>query len=800
MLAIPLSSGGSAAAAAGANDSCGYASSTFTESTVMRWAQVNGQGSGAQIVGFANDEKGLLMGVNGATPVSAGTPNGTNSVHASNVSGGDPALKDPSNRPFYPALYVSDITGNPAATTGQFDFQNGGSPVNLKGGKPFIDDAFGAWSTATITNGNYQVTPPPQQNHWTLGTGSDQPVGTTFAAMGDEGYGTEVRWNASELTDGAGNALAPGHTYRVQVLTHDGDQNKSGGDAGEFCVTLKIPGPPPLSTQSSPSPSGTVGDTITDKATLTGNPTPTGSVTFRLYNDASCTNLLFSDTESLSGGVATSAGYKSTSPGTYYWVDTYSGDSNWSAAGPFPGAPGSSACSTDAAEQTLIKPLTTSMTTSATRSVLLGGSITDVATLPGAAGKPTPTGSVTFKAYSDSSCTNLVYTDTETLSGGQATAGGFAPSHAGTYYWVDTYSGDSSYAAAGPFPGAPGSSACSSDPTEQSVVNRPPPPSMSTNATHAVTLGGSITDRALLTPAAGDPVPTGTVTFRLYSNATCTSLVYSDTEALNQNGQTTAVSFTPSSAGTYYWVDTYNGDANYPASGPFPGAPGSRACSSDPTEQSTVSTPPQPGINVVKLDSVPCADLAGQVAQPPDVTCVNGHTTFTRGIITVSVPKSGSYSIPISYQIRVSNTGQTPLVLSIDDPMCDAGTIVGPSPVSGTVTQTPSGPSLSAGGSAVYTCTHTLTQNDPSAGGPGDPFTNTVTVTGTPPSGPPVHGTSIVTVDRHNPPVSPFCIARRGKHVGHKINWPKGTPKPKACRPPRPPHPRHPRRPSGFTG
>ena len=99
----------------------------------------------------------------------------------------------------------------------------------------------------------------------------------------------------------------------------------------------------------------------------------------------------------------------------------------------------------------------------------------------------------------------------------------------------------------------------------------------------------------------------------------------------------------------------------------------------------------------------------------------------------------------------------------------------------------------------MYTCTHTLTQNDPSAGGSGDPFTNTVTVTGTPPSGPPVHGTSIVTVNRHRPQVSPFCIATRGKHKGHRVNWPKGTPKPKVCRP-RPPHPKRPKKPSGFTG
>jgi hypothetical protein len=898
LLLVPLSGGVSTAAAAAAagNDSCSYPSSSFTESTVMRWAQVNGQGSSAQIVGFANDEKGLLLGVNGATPLASAPSNGTNSHHASNASGGDPTLKDPSNRPFYPALYISDITNNPNATTGQFDFQNGGQPVNLKAGQPFIDDVFGSWSTAQITNGNYTVTAPPAQNHWTLGTGSDQPVGTTFTAMGDEGYGAEVRWNASELKDGAGNPLVPGHIYRIQILTHDGDQNKAGGDAGEFCVTLGIPGPPPMSTQSSPG-SGTVGDTITDTATLTGNPTPTGSVTFKLYSNATCTNLVFSDTKALSGGVATSAGFQANSPGTYYWVDTYSGDANYAAGGPFPGAPGTAACSTDPNEQSVINPLNTGMTTSATRSVPLGHSITDVATVPGAAGKPTPTGTVSFKAYSDSLCTNLVYSDAEPLSGGQATAGGFTPSSAGTYYWVDTYSGDGNYNAAGPFPGAPGTAACSSDPTEQSNVVPPPP--MSTSATSSA-IGGLITDTATLS---GSPTPTGTVTFRLYSDASCANLVYTDTEPLS-GGQAIAGGFRAASTGTYYWVDTYSGDSHYPAAGPFPGAPGTAACSSDPTEQSVVSpvkpaittqvTPTtavvgdeikdtatltggshptgtitwtlysdsacsnlvdtvtvpvngdgtytaspgfttssaglyfwrasysgdannrsvstrcgdpneetpvnSPGIQVVKLASAPCADLAQGVTQPPEVTPCNGQwSNFTHGIITLSVPHSGSYSIPIDYQIEVTNTGSTPLALSLNDPRCDVGTVAGPTLVSGSL----NGSTLSAGGRAVYTCTHTLTQDDPDTTAPGEPFSNTATVTGTPPSGPPVHGTDIVTVHRKPlpPPPQRFCIGKRGAKKGHRIRWPEGKPRPKACKlPPRKPHPKRPKHPHGFTG
>src|SRR2546423_9971852 len=71
VLALALSGGAASAGAAttaSGSDSCSYPSASFTESAVMRWAQINGQGTSAQLVAYGNDEKGLLLGVNGATP------------------------------------------------------------------------------------------------------------------------------------------------------------------------------------------------------------------------------------------------------------------------------------------------------------------------------------------------------------------------------------------------------------------------------------------------------------------------------------------------------------------------------------------------------------------------------------------------------------------------------------------------------------------------------------------------------------------------------------------------------------
>ena len=52
------------------------------------------------------------------------------------------------------------------------------------------------------------------------------PPGTLTKA---EAFGTEVRWDIR---------LEAGHNYRFQVMVHDGDQNKVGGDSGEACVTF----------------------------------------------------------------------------------------------------------------------------------------------------------------------------------------------------------------------------------------------------------------------------------------------------------------------------------------------------------------------------------------------------------------------------------------------------------------------------------------------------------------------------------------------------------------------------------
>jgi hypothetical protein len=140
-------------------------------------------------------------------------------------------------RPMFPALFVTDITNNTGDRSG--DWQQG-TLASRVAHPP--DDVYGTWKSATRlvnkTTSPFTVTTAvdrdPAKNNWNLGLGSDTPAGG-FAALKNEGYGAEASWNGSSL------GLLSGHAYRLEFMDHDGDQNKSGGDAGEACVNVSIP-------------------------------------------------------------------------------------------------------------------------------------------------------------------------------------------------------------------------------------------------------------------------------------------------------------------------------------------------------------------------------------------------------------------------------------------------------------------------------------------------------------------------------------------------------------------------------
>jgi len=227
----------------------------FNESQVLRGFDPQGTVAaqpGLTIKVWYSDEHALTLGVrrvvvktsSGTTttdyPISALSSNPgsvANPQVGTTALDGDQAGTDTStcagfpdlcDRPMFPALFLTDISSDPNSTSG--DWQHGGTPI-----APHA--VFGTWKGAvrtvdkTHSPAQISVTPDsdPTKNNWNLGSGDPAPAG-----LNNEGYGAEVRWNVDDLV--ASGQMIMGHTYRLQFMVHDGDQNQNGGDTGENCV------------------------------------------------------------------------------------------------------------------------------------------------------------------------------------------------------------------------------------------------------------------------------------------------------------------------------------------------------------------------------------------------------------------------------------------------------------------------------------------------------------------------------------------------------------------------------------
>ena len=321
-----------------------------------------------------------------------------------------------------------------------------------------------------------------------------------------------------------------------------------------FLVNPVVPGVATSAqgTNGAPVPLGT---TLFDVATVTPvanqpgtpviNPTTAGlaaggTVTFNLYgpmaNPASpvCTTPIGTATVPLvatagtgqgtasTNGVTPNAGgtFTPTTAGTYVWVASYSGNT------PNTSAPlGPQGCG-DTGEVIVVTPNSPSIVTTASAppptGAPLGTALTDSAELSGATA--TAGGTITFTLYgpvatNTPTCTALVGTSAPVPVSGNGTyvsgapaSGTFTPTLGGFYFWIAAYSGD--------LPNnQPFTSQCGAA-NETSLL-------ISLDPTVSTSQWFLPNDTATITVATGGGALAGTVRFRVFTSADCTTgLVY----------------------------------------------------------------------------------------------------------------------------------------------------------------------------------------------------------------------------------------------------------------------------------
>jgi len=294
----------------------------------------------------------------------------------------------------------------------------------------------------------------------------------------------------------------------------------------------------------------------------------TGTVTYSFFTNGSCATTgdasPITDTVTLSGGtVPNSSTEGPLAAGSYSFLASYSGDANYGAA-------------VGTCEPLSVGKYTPVVTTAVMDaangaawkgSEATGASAYDTATVGPEQDDTVITGTVTYSFFTNGSCASngdaAPITDTVTMSGGtvpnSSTEG---PLGAGSYSFLASYSGDSNYAPAigGCEPLTVGKAAT----TVTSVVTDAASGGVWKNSELA---GASAYDTAAVAPEQDDTPITGTVSYQFFSDGTCTGTSVSAGSAPVSDG-VAAKSDTegPLAAGSYSFLASYSGDANYAAS------------------------------------------------------------------------------------------------------------------------------------------------------------------------------------------------------------------------------------------
>jgi hypothetical protein len=216
-------------------------------------------------------------------------------------------------------------------------------------------------------------------------------------------------------------------------------------------------------------------------------------------------------------------------------------------------------------EEATSTTLTTSLSGEGTEreelTVLEGAKVKDKAKLSGTNASKAG-GTVKYKVYSDNKCEKLVTSAGEvTVSSGSVPASSEEELEGGkTYYWQASYSGDSKNKSS--------TSTCGSE-----VLNVKAKTTLATTLSGEskesteieVVEGAKVADKATLT-GTNSSTATGKVTYKVYSDTECKTLVTEAGEKTVTSGSVPASNETEPKIGTYYWQASYGGDSLHQAS------------------------------------------------------------------------------------------------------------------------------------------------------------------------------------------------------------------------------------------
>jgi hypothetical protein len=509
----------------------------------------------------------------------------------------------------------------------------------------------------------------------TTATGLPAPTGSvTFSA------GSTTLCTAT-LSNGSGSCSSTAAPVGSDTVSgaYSGD-SVFGGSTGS--TTLLVEEPSQTAITASPSPV-TIGSQVTYSATVTtsvsGLPTPTGSVTFSTGATPLCT-------ATLSGGSG-SCNSSAAPAGTDPISGTYSGDAV------FVGSTGSTSV-------VINKAPTQTAVGAGPNPVGLGGMVTYSATVTTTVtGLPTPTGSVTFTTGATTLCT-------ATLSGGAGACGSTAVIPVGTDTISGSYSGDSDFA------GSNGSTNLVVNPaaSQTSVGAIPSPVALDAPVTYSATVTAS---------GAGLPVPTGSVTFTTGSGPTtlCTATLSNGSGSCNSSA---------APAGTDTILGTYSGDTN------FTGSTGSTTLVVEQAAQTAIGASPSPTTfqTMVTYSATVTTNAIGFPTPTGSVTFSTGSTELCvaplsngSGSCNVATAPIGTDPITGTYSgdaVFAGSTGSTSLVVDKAPSQTTIGaapnSVTQASSVTYSATVTKNGAGLpSPSGSVIFStgsmtlCTATLT-------------------------------------------------------------------------------------------